>query len=117
MKSRIVAINPELDVDAMVAGMPTSSMGADGEIMADFGDIAIGGDAFDSGPESEVEISMGDAVEEASAESGEADVDAGLADFSIGGFDDAEEEAVELPMMDFDVFTKFTESAVRCCAR
>ncbi len=102
VKSRMVAIDPELDVDAMVSGMPTSSMGADGEIMADFGEIAIGGDDFGSGLESDVEISMGDAVEEASADAGAADVDAGLADFAIGGLDDGEEEAVELPMMDFD---------------
>ena len=107
VKARIVAINPEIDVDAMAAGMPTSSMGSDGEIMADLGELSIGGDAFDTGPESEVEISMGQAVEDAGADSGEADLDAGLGDFAIGGLDDDEEdeedeEVVELPMMEFD---------------
>ena len=112
MKARIGAINPELDVDAMVAGMPASSMGSDGEIMADFGEISVGGDAFDAGPESEVEISMGEAVEEAVGDSGEADVDAGLGDFAIGGLDDDDGEAVELPMMDFGSSDDDDEEAV-----
>lgn len=82
LKGRILAIDPNADVDAIAAGLPTSSFGSDGAITSDFGDLS-----FDSAPDSAAEEAAGD---------GEADVGGG--DFAISSGD--EDEAFELPMMD-----------------
>ena len=83
LKGRILAIDPNADVDAIAAGLPTSSFGSDGAITSDFGDLS-----FDSAPDSAVEEAAGD---------GEADVRG--RDFAIASGD--EDEEFELPMMDF----------------
>ena len=105
VKSRIVAIDPEADVDAMTAGlataMPVGSMEDESEIGGDFGEIAIGDDAFDVGLESEFSTSMEAASEESSEDVGEADDDGGFGDFVIAGAEEAEGDAVaDLPMLE-----------------
>ena len=102
LKGRILAIDPNADVDAMAAGLPTSSVDSDGDITSDFGEIAFDGAGFDSGADSDVGPSMAEAAEEVAGDAG-AEVDGGMGDFAISSLDsdDGDDEAFELPMMDF----------------
>ncbi|MDA0328530.1 MAG: tetratricopeptide repeat protein [Gemmatimonadetes bacterium] len=122
LETKVLAINPEADLSSLTAVDSFgggSSVGQDGEIMADFGEISLGGDAFGESKDEEVGISFG-AMEEAAGDSTEAGAE--LAGFEIshaaaeeeddssGDFelptmnfgDDEGEAAVELPTMDFE---------------
>ena len=68
LKGRILAIDPNADVDAMAAGLPTSSVDSDGAITSDFGEIAFVGAGFDSAADSDVGPSMAEAAEEAAGD-------------------------------------------------
>ncbi len=121
LEAKIHELDPEADVNALpsMGGFGGSSVGSDGEVMADFGEISLGGDGFGAGAftshHAEVDESpVSEAMEEAagaSAEEEDVEVDAGLAGFDISvpspQSDDAvdsedEEEVTELPMMGFD---------------
>lgn len=107
LETKILAIDPEADLNALPAmdALAGSTVGDDGEIIADFGEIGIGADAF--GATTEAEVDIGGAMEEAAADSGDAvEIDAGLVGFEIStgdeGEGDDEDVAVELPTMSFD---------------
>ncbi len=108
LETKILAIDPEADVGAIPA-MPTSSVGDDGVIVAEFGEISLGGDGLGNSEEGEVESAVGEAMEEDAGDSAEeeaaAEVEAGDdGAFEIASGDEVEEESsVELPTMDFEV--------------
>jgi len=118
VETKILAIDPEADLTALPAmgGFGGSSVGDDGEVVADFGEISIGAGAFgesdaDAAPD---DLAVADATEEATADSPEAEfevqaefVGTEVSSDAAGGQDavtddDDEEEAVALPMMDFE---------------
>jgi tetratricopeptide (TPR) repeat protein len=110
VETKILAIDPEADLSAMPSS-GSSSVGDDGEILAEFGEISLGGDAFGDSEEAEVEFAIGGAMEDEAGDSVEVEADAGVeTEDDLGGFDitspadedQDEEPAVELPMMDFE---------------
>ncbi|MDE3012850.1 MAG: tetratricopeptide repeat protein [Gemmatimonadota bacterium] len=112
LKTKILAINPEVDVEAMAAGIPGSSVSVEEEPMAEFGESSLSGDALDFGAEPSLLVSMSDAVEEAAGDTDEATIDAGLGDFATGGADAEDEgEAIELPGLDIEVIGDPSASA------
>jgi tetratricopeptide (TPR) repeat protein len=104
VETKILAIDPEADIGAI-----PSSVGDDGVIVAEFGEIALRGDALGDSEEGEVESAVGEAMEEDAGDSAEeeaaAEVEAGDdGAFEIASGDEVEEESsVELPTMDFEV--------------
>jgi tetratricopeptide (TPR) repeat protein len=111
LETKILSIDPEASLDAMPAmgGFGGSSVGDDGEIMAQFGEISVGSDAFGDANDEEISFAPHRAGEDASP-SGDAeaademDIGAGelvLDDDGFSGADD-DEEVVELPIMEFE---------------
>jgi tetratricopeptide (TPR) repeat protein len=111
LETKILSIDPEASLDAMPAmgGFGGSSLGDDGEIVAQFGEISVGSDAFGDSNDEEISFAPHRAVEDASpaadAEAAdEMDIGAGelvLDDDGFAGADD-DEEVVELPIMKFE---------------
>jgi tetratricopeptide (TPR) repeat protein len=110
LEAKILAIDPEASLDAMPAmgGFGGSSLGDDGEIVPQFGEISVGGDAFGESNDDEISFATHSAIEDTSRE---AEVDGDDVEIGADGFvldDDAfgagsdDEEVVELPMMDLE---------------
>jgi len=119
VEKKILEIDPEADMAAIsaVAAYSPSSVSADGEVIADFGEINLGDDAFADVDNRDTGFGLSDtlqdAAEEASAENEaeaetEVEIDAGLAGFEIesGALDvdggDAEEEETS-PLLTVDL--------------
>ena len=62
VETKILAIDPEADIGAIPA-MATSSVGDDGVIVAEFGEISFGGDALGGSDGGEVESAVGETLE------------------------------------------------------
>ena len=116
VENKILALDPEADLSAasgLVDAFAGSSIGEDGEIVADFGEMSSGGEADDFGSreEAEEEVVGAGIGGRAEGESGSDEdstafeISSGDAAFGVTPTDfeaeEGEEEAIELPMMDF----------------
>jgi tetratricopeptide (TPR) repeat protein len=108
VETRILGIDPEADLSALPSMDSVGGIagGGYGDIVPPFGEVLIGSDVFRDGEEEEVDLAVTGATEEAVGDSeDEAEVDADLGGFEISSGDDdageVEEEAAELPTMDF----------------
>jgi tetratricopeptide (TPR) repeat protein len=101
IKTKIFQLDPDANLDLLptTGGYGGSSMSDDGEMVAGFGEISLGGDAFGDSSDEEISFASQSAIEEASTESVDGDFDLGGDDFDLGS-DSEESEA--LPMMGFE---------------
>lgn len=109
VEKKILALDPNADIGAALAAAATSSVSADGEIEASFGEIANAAEGPGKARKKEEDVDFSMSTP-GSFDLGSV-LDEGEAEKAEGSWERGEDEPVELPMMSFDAADDEEEEA------